>query len=166
MSRLAAVGCAMLLISCAQVPEMRASAIDAKRFQLEGRLSLRQGETASHFGISWRHQPDGDEVFLTGPLGQGIAELRRDAAGARLTMPDRRIVEAGDWEGLAERVLGVRVPLNELPRWVVGASSQTAPAGWRIDYLESRDGLPVLMEFHRGDLDLRLKVDAWSVPSP
>jgi outer membrane lipoprotein LolB len=162
-----AVACAVLLTACAPVlqrPIGPTAPVDAARFQLEGRLSVRQGETRHHVGISWRHAGNSDEILLTGPLGQGVAELTRDAGGARLTTSDRQSLAAADWESLAERAFGARLPLSEMPRWVVGAAPAPSVDGWRIDYLEYESGLPVLMELRRGDIELRLKVDAWSLP--
>lgn len=159
------LGCAALLAACTQAPVRPvASPADAARFNLEGRLSVRQGETAHHLGISWHHAVERDEILLSGLLGQGLAELTRDASGARLLTADRRSIVATDWETLAERVFGVRLPLSDMPRWVVGVSPAPTSDGWRVDYLEVEAGRPVLMEMRRGDIEVRLKVDAWSFP--
>lgn len=163
MSRFAlALAGVALLAACTPAVVRPPGPVDAQRFLLEGRLSVRQGETRYYVGISWRHTEARDEILLTGPLGQGLAELTRDAAGARLVTSDRRTVVAADWESLAERAFGVRLPLSELPRWVVGVSPAPTFDGWRIDYLEYESELPVLMELRRGDIEVRLKVDAWS----
>lgn len=165
MNRLLLVpACLALLVACAPAPVRPTGVVDAQHFQLDGRLSVRQGETRHHVGISWRHAGSRDEILLTGPLGQGLAELTRDAAGARLATPDRKSFAAADWESLAERALGVRLPLSDMSRWVVGVPPVPTIDGWRIDYLEYADGLPVLMELRRGDIEVRLKVDAWSAP--
>ena len=79
------------LSACASLPPPAAvppaPTFVAGSFALEGRLSLRQGETRHHVGISWRHEPARDEIFLSGLLGQGLAELSRDATGARACSP-------------------------------------------------------------------------------
>ena len=169
---LLALACLALLAACAPAPVRTTGVVDAQHFQLDGRLSVRQGDMRHHVGIRWRHAGPRDEILLTGPLGQGLAELTRDAAGARLTTPDRKSLAADDWESLAERAFGVRLPLSDMPRWVVGVSPvpQGFPPvtltidGWRIDYLEYENGLPVLMELRHGDIEVRLKVDVWSAP--
>jgi outer membrane lipoprotein LolB len=164
---LLALACATLLAACAQPPSRPAAPVDGERFQLEGRLSVRQGEARHHVGISWRHVPAGDEILLSGPLGQGLAELTRDAGGARLVAADGQRLAAADWDSLAERAFGARLPLSAMPRWVVGAAPAPGSGGtdgWRIDYLEYDAGRPVLIEMRRDDIEVRLKVDAWSAP--
>jgi outer membrane lipoprotein LolB len=122
---------------------------------------------ARHYvNITWRHDEQRDEILLTTPLGQGLAELTRDARGARLLTADRKEITADDWEGLAERMLGTRLPLNDLPAWLSGAAPAPA-SGWRVEYLEyqndAADALPTLIQATRGDIGLRLKVSEWLV---
>jgi outer membrane lipoprotein LolB len=166
------LGCMALLGACAPAPPRPLPLEGPESFQLEGRLSLRQGQTLDHVGVNWRHETDRDEILVSGPLGQGLAELSRDATGARLVMADRQSFAAADWEGLGERAFGVRLPLSNLPRWVLGVvpaptldavgRPRTARVdGWSIDYLEYADGLPVLIEFRRDDIEVRLKIDQW-----
>lgn len=145
-------------------------------FGIDGRLSARQGEERSSANLAWRHDPAVDSILLTTPLGQGVAELTRDARGARLLTADRQTVEAADWEGLSARVFGFTLPLSALPRWLVGdvAAAQrdelgrprhAVVDGWDIRYLAyespAAQALPTLVEFRRDDIELRLKVDEW-----
>jgi outer membrane lipoprotein LolB len=134
-------------------------------FELDGRLVVRQGETRHHVNISWRHDAANDVIFLTTPLGQGVAELSRTGSGARLVMADRREFVAADWEGLAQRLFDIRLPLSELPAWVSGRSAPSV-GGWRVNYLDyqsdARDALPTLLELKRDDIEVRLKIDEWS----
>lgn len=145
-------------------------------FSFDGRLSVRRGETSHHANIAWRHTPDADEILLTTPLGQGVAELTRDVRGARLVGADRQVFEAPDWEALSARLFGFELPLSGLPRWVLGDVPSAGRdgngrpvgarvAGWDIRYLDHESdapgALPVLIEFRRDDIELRLKVDEW-----
>jgi outer membrane biogenesis lipoprotein LolB len=102
--------------------------------------------------------------LVTTPLGQGVAELGRDARGAWLRTADRREYFAPDWEGLAEQVFGARLPLNDLPAWLSGHAPSSV-SGWRVEYLEYQsdalDALPTLIEVKRDDIELRLKVSEW-----
>lgn len=166
--------CAALLAGCAAVPSaptLVAGRASPSAFLLEGRISVRQGETRYHAGISWRHDARSDAIFLSGPLGQGLAELTRNAAGARLVTADRQMIAADDWEGLAERVFGARLPLSNLPGWLAAPAATVGPTptleidGWRIDTLDAAAGRPVLIELRRDDIEVRLKIDAWS-PAP
>ena len=138
---------------------------------------MRQGETSHHANIAWRHAADADSILLATPLGQGVAELTRDAGGAHLVTGEGES-SAPDWEALSERVFGVPLPLANLPRWVVGGAPATTrdrqgrpeaarADGWDIRYLDYESpeaaALPVLMEFRRADMELRLKVDQWEL---
>ena len=137
---------------------------------------MRQGEVRHNANFEWRHRAAADEILLTTPLGQGVAQLSRDAGGARLVRADKEVIEAPDWESLSVRLFGFALPLSDLPRWLLGdvtpneRDAQGRPqaarvAGWDIRYLDyesaAPDALPVLVEFRRDDIELRLKVDAW-----
>lgn len=150
-------------------------------FQLEGRVSVRNGDTAQHAGLVWQHGVVNDHIELSGPLGQHAAFLDRDAAGARLETSAHEVLTAADWGGLAERVLGAALPLDNMARWVTGVVEMDAKivldpqgrplqadvSGWRIKYLryESEDALalPVLIDMQRDDINVRLKVDQWQI---
>jgi outer membrane biogenesis lipoprotein LolB len=93
-----------------------------------------------------------------------VAELTRDASGARLVTADRREFAASDWEGLAAKIFGFRMPLDQLPDWLAG-NAPAAVSGWHVMYLDyesdAADALPTLVEVKRNDLELRLKIDSW-----
>ena len=84
-------------------------------------------------------------------------------------------------EGLSEQVFGARLPVSGLGRWVLGRSAFGGAAsvdaigrlaglseqGWSIEYLryesESRDALPEFLQARREDVEVRLKIDNWSL---
>ena len=158
--------CVSVVAACASLPPPVAPAsISAEgSFALEGRLSVRRGETRHHVGISWRHEAARDEIFLSGPLGQGLAQLDRDATGARLLTADRQVIRAADWEGLAERAFGARLPLSNLPRWLAAVPPEPTfyVDGWRIEVLDVAAGRPALIELRRDDIEARLIIDSWT----
>lgn len=178
-----------LLPGCAQLPAGGAllamqrparAAIDA--FALDGRLAVRDGERSNAANLFWRHAAVRDEMLFTTPLGQGLAELTRDEAGAHLRLADRREFAAADWEGLTSQLFGLALPLSVLPRWLVGdvpakadhveLDAQGRPRrllsdGWRVDYLDyetpAADALPTLIELRRDDIEVRLIIDEWQL---
>lgn len=179
-----------LLAGCAQLPgsESAASVASAParvridRYTLTGRLAVREGEHHYAANFTWQHALERDEILFTTPLGQGIAELTRDAAGARLTTAERREYFAADWQELSARIFGFSLPLAALPRWLVAAVPDDAlgvardaagrpqrmvSEGWQVAYLDyqsaAAEALPVLMEFKRGDIEARLKIDDWQM---
>lgn len=174
------------LTACATAPDagpgttLRALA-GMPRFQLEGRLQVRDAERSAVVGVDWQHAPEHDTWLFIGPLGQGLARIETDAGGARMTLADGRRVAADTAAELAESVLGVSAPFAELPRWVTarvregaevreldvfGRPRQVIDRGWTIDYTEyagnGPDDLPRKIDIHRGDTRLRLIVDAWN----
>ena len=147
-------------------------------FSIEARIYVRRGDAPYQAQLSWRHGIERDDVLLTGPFGQGLAELIRDPAGARLIAADRREFVAPDWSTLSEQVFGVALPLNGMARWLTGnvASSGhdalnrptfAVEDGWHIAYpayeSEAPNALPVLMELQRDDIEVRLKIDQWEL---
>lgn len=157
---------ALLLAACASRPPLapRPPAAEIAAFAFSGRLAVRQGDTRHHVSIDWRHAAGDDEVLLTTPLGQGVAEIRRDAAGARLTLADGRTFAGADWGALSAEVFGFRLPLDISARWLLGEPRDTA--GWRVNVLERESGepgaLPTLIELERDDIAVRLKIDEWT----
>jgi outer membrane lipoprotein LolB len=168
-------GCALLPPPGALSPRPQRSMIEA--YSLSGRISVRQGEVRYAAHIDWQHDASHDEILLSTPLGQGIAELTRDAAGARLVTAERREFAATDWEALSVRVFGFALPLTSLPRWLVadapgGAARDAAGRpqhfsadGWTVDYRdyegEAAYALPQLIEIRSDDVEVRLKIDEW-----
>lgn len=158
----------LLLTACAGLPSgtgvIRRPPTLAE-FEFDGRIVVRQDETRHYANIAWRHGKAGDEVLLSTPLGQGVAELRRDATGARLVMADRHEYVAVDWEELSEMLFGWRLPLNDMPAWLAG-HAPAAISGWRVEYLDYQsvavDALPILIEARRGNVEVRLKINEWS----
>lgn len=155
----------LALAACGVNPPqaMRPAPAAVSAFAFSGRLAVRQGETRHHLRIDWRHENGGDTILLTTPLGQGLAELTRDASGALLTLADRRQFQAADWDALTEQVFGFRLPLSSAERWLLGDTA--AAQGWRLEIVEresaAADALPTTLEFERDDISVRLKIDEW-----
>lgn len=163
------LGC-FFLAACVTLGEShspldRPAADTIRAFSLEGRLSVKQGEKSYQAGIQWQHGPDQDRLFLTGPLGQGLAELERTAEGAKLLTSDQKTVTAADADALARDVLGFDLPLAHLPDWVLGRGQSVA--GWRVDILrresDAPNALPQLLELQQEDLTVRIKIDQWQL---
>jgi outer membrane lipoprotein LolB len=103
-------------------------------FAFNGRIAVRQGDVRHYVKVDWRHAPTHDAILLATPLGQGVAEIERDAAGARLTLADQRRFVAADWGALTEQVFGFRLPLQASARWLLGEMPDVE--GWRVRILE------------------------------
>ena len=140
-----------------------------QRFTAEGRISLRQGDRRDHLRFSWDRSPGKDVVLLMTPLGQGLAELTRDADGARLVQPTQAPVSAGSLAQLAQRAFGMPVPLDAMADWLRGAQSSLSGEidGWRVAVTDTSPfrerRLLRVMEARRNDVELTLIIDDWEV---
>lgn len=156
----------LLLSGCAGVPLLpeRPPAAQIEQFVISGRITVRQGESRHHARLDWRHESTRDEILLTTPLGQGVAELTRDVAGARLLLADQRRFAADDWNSLAQQVFGFPLPLSAATRWLVGDLAETR--GWRVTVVaresDAADALPTEIELERDDIMVLMRIDEWS----
>lgn len=186
--RLACLGAfALLIAGCATLtsspltPPARDS-LDA--FSLEGRFSLRNEDKNYSGRLSWQHQGADNQLLLSSPFGQGMAEITTTTGWARLTTSDGKRYEAADSETLTQQVLGYALPLTLLTDWVrgrgnaAGSSEQDAHGrplrlrheDWRIEYAYDNDEAqapPSLIIAERaGGLQLRLKIEEWNSRVP
>jgi len=175
----------LLLGACDTLaPRMAVPAVareSLRQFQVEGRFSLRF-EAKSYAGkLSWRHGPEGDDIFLMNPFGQGAAEINRRPGAARLVTADHKEYLADDADQLVADVLGYPLPVAGMAEWLLARAApggvaqrdsqgrllQLREAGWEIDYdygdtLDAQ-ALPIRLTARRGDaMELKLRIDDWS----
>ena len=101
-----------LLAACAQVeikpPE------GPLEFSLAGRIAARYGGESFTGNIAWRHARGGDELLISTPTGQGVAQIVRQGEAVLLKTAEPREYRDNDAEALTERVLGFRIPIDGL----------------------------------------------------
>lgn len=174
-----------LLAGCASVPP---PALPARQqisdFSLEARFALRvthpeQAPQSAGGRLSWTHQNGGDRVLLASPLGYGLAEIETTPTLSRLRTADGKTSESPDPDALIEEVTGQRLPVSQLPSWLLGRSGGDAriendaykrPArlvesGWQVDYSYADDlpgALPAGLTLSHGNaIELRLRIEEW-----
>lgn len=154
-------------------------------FDLEGRLSVRSEDKTFSGGLAWHRAIASETLLLNSPLGQGVAEIRREGGGVMLTDSEGRQYRAESGEMLLHRVVGISLPVDGLVYWLSalprpegshealvdpeGKVLSLSQDGWRIDYdrYQSRAGrwLPGRIFARRGEsLEFRLVVDEWIIP--
>jgi outer membrane lipoprotein LolB len=157
-----------MLAACAGVPEVVGPlGPPLESFNAVGRLALHQGERSDHLAFEWRHDPQGDRVLFSTPLGQGVAELGRDPSGAWLEMPGQAMRRAADLRELARQLFGAPLPLDVLARWLAGERPEPSGRveGW--DLLVTEDApygqrrLPRRIELRKGETELRIVIQSW-----
>ena len=142
-------------------------------------------EGKSYVGhLDWRHDRGGDELLLSSPFGQSVAEIVSDAGGARLTGSDGSTRTAATADELLQSVLAYPLPLRRLLVWLRGGDPNAADItldelgrprhlrqeDWRIDYEYDRadpQALPGRLFVEReSGFTLRLRIDAWQALPP
>ena len=177
-SRGLVVAAAALAAACATFPPEPSA---PGSFSIVGRVAVRYGADAANGRVTWRHSVLADDLLISTPLGQGIAEItRRDGVYTLVTSQEQRYT-ATDPERLTEQALGWALPLAGLPDWLQGRPQPGAAAepryegerlaelrqlGWTIEYSDYEESgrLPRRMRLTRGDLDIRLVIDQWQLP--
>jgi outer membrane lipoprotein LolB len=182
-----ALGAAVLVLvgACASLspitPTPPADVAAEEAFTIDGRLSARRGTEAVTANFTWRHDAPVDELVVTTPLGQEVAELHGDTRAKRVEVrtADGRTDEAPDWPTLTERALGFRLPIEGLAAWVRGTAPAGAPPtfeydalgravvlrqqGWEIvySYRDARTRRPSRLRLTYPELEVRLVIDRW-----
>lgn len=176
---IALAGCAPLRIAVA--PAALSQSLPVNQFKLDGRISVKTETQQVSGNLVWQRQAHEELLLLSGPLGQGAAEIRRQGEGLTLTAADGTTVTETSDERLLERLLGLRLPLDGLVWWLsalprpevpfqaqadeVGRVATLDQDGWHIEYsrYQERGGrwLPGRVFAHRDAIEFRLVVDVW-----
>ncbi len=175
---LAVAGCASLPDRTPVLPESREGLADA--WVMHGRIGLRSDEQSLSGNLRWQHSAESDELFMTSPLGQGVARIVRDASGVTLDLPNQPARHAPDAEALTREALGYTLPVAGLVWWIqarpdpqrpfeatrdaAGRLRQLKQDGWVIDYLQyppDTTARPQKLVVTRAGLEIRLVADRW-----
>lgn len=168
-----------LLTACVAVaPGSKPAAAD---FDILGRVLINGEGRAFSSGLRWRHDTTGDELWLMSPVGQTLAHIVADTAGAVLTTPDLLEYRERSVENLTRRALGWPLPLGGLRHWIravpipdenpvvsnrdgSGRLQLLEQDGWSIRYsYPDAPGavLPRRIDLNRSGQQIRLVIDSW-----
>jgi outer membrane lipoprotein LolB len=133
-------------------------------FSLAGRIAARYGSESFTGNIAWRHARSGDELLISTPTGQGVAQIVRQGDAVLLKTAEPREYRDNDSEALTERVLGFRIPIDGLADWVQGKPSpQLESRGWRVEYQDyDAERRPTRMRLTYQGIELRLAISQWN----
>ena len=173
----------LFVAACATAPgpvtRLPANSLDTDTpFAIDGRLSARRAGEGVTANFSWRHAPPRDDLVVTTPLGQTVAEISGDAEAGRyeFTSADGRHDRAPDWAALTERALGVPLPVLGLASWIqagprpgspyaiepdaAGRASVLRQDGWEIVYTYADDAtrVPVRLQLVHPEVEIRIVV--------
>ena len=171
--------CVAFLAACAAGPTVA----PVPAFDLTGRVAVRFQDRGFASAVRWKQNGDSDEIWLTAPLGQTIAYLQADAAGAMLTAADQKQYRASSIESLTRSALGWRFPVAGMRYWVLGqpapgmvlAAVERNDAGritrfiqddWQVAFNYAAASLaPSRLEIVGSDAKIRFVIDSWT-PGP
>lgn len=151
-------------------------------FELGARAVIRTPTRGDTVRIQWQHAAAEDAIGFATPLGNVLAELQRDALGARWLTADGERYDARSADLLMARLTDVPVPLDSLALWVTGrvggkaigiqrdAMGRLVSAtddGWSITIAtyesELPNALPRSVEAARDGLRIRLAIESWTL---
>ncbi|NCF29307.1 MAG: outer membrane lipoprotein LolB [Gammaproteobacteria bacterium] len=158
-ARLALIGVALLLAACETTPEVmpvddpervwaehqaRLAAID--QWAAVGKLGIQSTEDSWTAGLNWLQDRDSFTIRLSGPLGQGLMELRGSGRIVEMRTANDGVYRATTAEELMQTHAGWQVPLSGLRHWILGRPDPRArivelalDAGGRLAELRQLD---------------------------
>jgi len=153
---------AAFLAACTHV-EIKPPA-GALEFSFSGRIAARYGQESFTGNIAWRHARDGDELLISTPTGQGVAQIVRQGEAVLLKTAEPREYRDSDSESLTKRVLGFPVPIEGLADWVQGKPSPALEKrGWKVEYQEyDAERRPTRLRLTYSGIELRLAISQWN----
>lgn len=175
---------ALAVAACASVPPVPPAAVVAGAdapFAIDGRMSARHGKDAIAIAFTWTHAPPRDELVVSNPMGQTVAELSGDSSAQRVELrtADGRREEASDWPALTERALGVALPVGAMASWTQGRPRTGTPHTVEADafgraLVLRQDGCEIVYAYPDDaaprpsrltvacfELDMRVVIDRW-----
>ena len=147
-----------------------------------GKLGVQSAQDSWSAGLSWRQGRDSYRLRLSGPLGQGLMELRGSPGLVEMHTSDDGVYRAGTAEELMQTHAGWRVPLSGLRFWILGRPDPQArivdlaldpggrlaelrQLGWHIRYerYDEFDGLalPTRLTLENSRLRAKLVLRSW-----
>lgn len=127
--------------------------------------------------IVWQHDPESEQINLSGPLGQGAVSIRLDGDLVTIARGDADVEMSDQPELFIEQQLGLAVPVRALRYWVIGLPSPQrsfsdlpkgfSQDGWMVDYPEIQQvqgrAMPRKIFVQNAGVKLKLIVDQWNI---
>jgi outer membrane lipoprotein LolB len=150
-------------------------------FAVKGRIAILTESKGFSGSIHWHHNAEGDDIQFYSPLGTQIGQLSQSVEGVTLTTSNQRTFHADNAELLTQQVLGLSLPMQGLPNWMLGRPNNAEAAiliwdqdgnlthlseqGWDIEYPQymAADGyaLPEKVLLKSQKVDLKLVIEHW-----
>ena len=176
---------AALLAACTTTGTLAPAAPPAPGFEFAGRIVVRYQDRGFSSAVRWKQNSGSDEIWLIAPLGQTIAYLQADAAGATLTTAEQQQYRAGSIESLTRSALGWPFPVAGMRYWLLGqvapqlalGTIERDPSGritslrqddWKVTFSHAAPdaAFPSRIAVVGADAEIRLVIDSLVTPQP
>jgi outer membrane lipoprotein LolB len=150
-----------------------------QHWQLSGKIGLRNGKQGHSAYLNWRQCGEHYTIRLTGPLGQGAAQLTGNNALATLQTSDQQRFQAANAEQLLAEHFGWQLPVSQLQHWIRGIpdprhryQAETAGSGfqqlqWQLTYpkllVVANHQLPAKAIAEQAPLKVTLVIKDWQL---
>lgn len=157
------------LVACASAPKApeqpveflahQAQVLALHQWQAQGKASVTSAEQNVTLNLDWRQNKDQLQLYLSGPLGQGNAELAGATGGYQLST-NRGVFYGNRLNDFALDLLGADLPLDSLRYWLLGLADPSLSstidfnelglieylqqAGWQVHFNRYQDTVPPL----------------------
>ncbi|GGX63760.1 lipoprotein insertase outer membrane protein LolB [Saccharospirillum salsuginis] len=156
-----------------------------EHWSFTGKMAVRNTNEASSFNVEWQQMAQAFEIELSGPLGQGAAQIKGQP-GFVTMQRGNDVWQAGSLSELADQVADLQLPLDHLQYWVrakpfpgsraellraedSGQVTTIRQSGWEVTYPsyygEGATALPRRIDFERDDRSGRLVIRNWMTES-
>lgn len=151
-------------------------------WQMNGQIALITPKIRRRADLFWLHRKTSDQLILTGPFGQQLLTATITAQGATI-VADGKTYQGPDSSQLIYQLTGWQLPINRLPKWLVGlpnGAEYQLNAQNRLGKVTSNDGwilsyqtymqvgqyvLPQKLSATSANTRLKLIIDNWKVNS-
>jgi outer membrane lipoprotein LolB len=122
-----------LLSACSSLPKTPATNLpmsanqQLQHWQLSGKIGLRNGKQGHSAYLNWRQCGEHYTIRLTGPLGQGAAQLTGNNSLASLQTSDQQRFQSANAEQLLAEHFGWQLPVSQLLYWIRGIPDPSHP---------------------------------------
>ncbi|MGB0895162.1 MAG: lipoprotein insertase outer membrane protein LolB [Parashewanella sp.] len=154
----------------------------AKAWELQGKIFIKnQGKKLSS-NLYWRHNINSDELVLTTVIGTEILRLFRQPDLTTLEFDGEKYTDQ-QASRLLTRITGLSLPIEQLPHWITGqvqaqhvkhldeygriaqAEMTFQHQAWQLNYLswqkQSGVAIPKQMKLNKAGLQLKIQVNHW-----
>ena len=159
---------AVVISGCAQQPQIVAPAPSGQAAQalfhwhVKGKVGITTQQERVSANLDWQQMADAYRISLSGPFGQGRADLDGDDTSITLTTGNQTY-RGANAEQLMQQQLGWSVPVRHFAYWAKGIPSPLAPIT-AVEY-DAEGALSTLVQDGwQVNLSRYSIVDGWQLP--